>query len=163
MSIETKKGKRNKEVVSQRIDTIFDNFRDELERTMRWPLSFDWEFPTLFDEKENRKALCDLIDKGDKYEVQLEMPGIDKKNIDIKASMNRIEVSAKQSEKVEEKDKNYIYNERSFKSVYRVIPLAEEVVESKISAKLNDGILEIDLPKKVPTVISEEETKISVE
>lgn len=123
MSIETKKDKKNKEAISQRIDTIFDNFRDELERTMRWPLSFDWEFPTFFDEKESRKALCDLIDKDDRYEVQLEMPGIDKKNIDIKATKNSIEVSTKQSEKVEEKDKNYIYNERSFKSVYRAIPL----------------------------------------
>lgn len=130
---------------------------------MRWPLSFDWEFPTFFEEKESRKALCDLIDKGDRYEIQLEMPGIDKKNIDIKAAKNRIEVSAKQSEKVEEKDKNYIYNERSFKSVYRAIPLTEEIIQSKISAKLNNGILEIELPKKVPTVISEEETKIAVE
>lgn len=91
------------------------------------------------------------------------MPGIDKKNIDIKATKNRIEVSAKQFEKVEEKDKNYIYNERSFKSVYRAIPLTEEVVQSKINAKLNNGILEIELPKKVPTVISEEETKTAVE
>jgi HSP20 family protein len=123
MSIETKKDKKNKEGISRRIDTIFDNFRDELESTMKWPLSYDLGFPIFVDEKESRKALCDLIDKDDRYEVQLEMPGIDKKNIDIKATKNSIEVSTKQSEKVEEKDKNYIYNERSFKSVYRAIPL----------------------------------------
>lgn len=68
MSIETKKDKKNKEGISRRIDTIFDNFRDELESTMKWPLSYDLGFPIFFDEKESRKALCDLIDKDDRYE-----------------------------------------------------------------------------------------------
>lgn len=91
------------------------------------------------------------------------MPGIEKKNIDIKATKNSIEVSAEQSEKTEEKDKNYVYNERSFRSIYRTIPLPEEIVQSKINAKLNNGILEIELPKTVPTVVSEEVIKIAVE
>lgn len=163
MSIKSHVDKKNKETISRRMDTIFDNFKDEIESTMTWPYNFDFDFPGIFEEKTNRKALCDLIDKGDKYQIQLEMPGIDKKNIDIKAAKNTIQVSAKQSEKIEEKDKNYIYNERSFKSVYRTIPLPEEVVQSKITAKLNNGILEIELPKKVPTVVSKEETKIEVE
>ncbi len=32
--------------------------------------------------------LCDVADKGDKYEVNLEIPGIDKDKIDVKATKN---------------------------------------------------------------------------
>ena len=163
MSIKSHVDKKSKETISRRMDTIFDNFRDEIESAMTWPYNFAFNFPGIFEEKAIRKALCDLIDKGDKYQIKLELPGINKNNIDIKAAKNSIEVSAKQSEQIEEKDKDYIYNERFFKSVYRTIPLPEEIVQSKITAKLNNGILEIDLPKKNPTVVSNDETKIEVE
>jgi HSP20 family protein len=163
MSIKSLVDNKNKETISRRMDTIFENFRDEIESTMTWPYNFDINFPRIFEEKAIRKALYDLIDKGDRYQIQLELPGIIKKNIDIKVAKNIIEVSAKQSEKMEQKDNNYIYNERSFRSVYRTISLPEEVVQSKITAKLNNGILEIDLLKKVPTVVSNEETKIEIE
>ncbi|WP_458745360.1 Hsp20/alpha crystallin family protein [Candidatus Nitrosocosmicus sp. T] len=163
MSTKLHVDKKNKETISRRMDTIFENFRDEIESNITWPYNFDLNLPGISEEKSIRKALCDLIDKGDKYQIQLELPGINKKNIDIKAAKNSIEVSAKQSEKMEQKDNNYIYNERSFRSVYRTISLPEEVVQSKITAKLNNGILEIDLPKKVPTVVSNEATKIEIE
>lgn len=41
-SIQPKKDKKSKEVLTRRMDTIFDNFREELERTMKWPFNFEW-------------------------------------------------------------------------------------------------------------------------
>jgi HSP20 family protein len=35
---------------------------------------------------------------GDKYELQLEMPGIDKDKVDVKATKNSVEISGKQTE-----------------------------------------------------------------
>ena len=60
----------------------------------------------MIEEKEIRLAPYELIDRGDKFELSLKMPGIDKKNIDIKATKSSIEVSATLTEKKEETTKN---------------------------------------------------------
>lgn len=123
----------------------------------------DWQFPVLADiDREIRLPVCDICNMGDKYELQLEMPEIDKDKIDVKTTKNSIEISGEQSEKAEEKRKNYVYNERSYRSVHRRIPIPEEIVPSKIDAKMNNGILQIQLPKKVPTKPEEESTKVEV-
>jgi HSP20 family protein len=68
-----------------------------------------------------------MVDKGDKYELQLEIPGIDKDKVDVKATKNSIQISAERLEKVE-KNKNYVYNERSYRSFHRKIPVPEEIL-----------------------------------
>jgi HSP20 family protein len=103
-----------------------------------------------------------MVDKGDKYELQLEIPGIDKDKIDVKATKNSVEISREQSEKSEEKKKDYVYNERSYRSFHRKIPIPDEIVPSKIDAKMNNGILQIHLPKKNPTKPEEDTTKVEI-
>ena len=41
----------------------------------------------------------------------------------------------KSAEKTEDKGKNYVYNERSYRSFSRRIPIPEEIVPSKVTAK----------------------------
>ena len=127
----------------RRFDKIYEDFRRDLERTFRpWALSaWDWELPSLFGEaRESRMALCDLVDRGDRYELQVEVPEIEKDKIDVKATRHSVEISGKHSEKTEENAKNYVYNERAYKTFYRRIPVPEEIVPSKVSAKMNNGI-----------------------
>jgi HSP20 family protein len=144
------------------MDEILQNFRLDMESMFHsWPYSMsDWHFP-IFD-REIRLPVYDMVDKGDKYELQFEMPGIDKDKIDVKATKNSIEISGEQSEKVEEKKKNYVYNERSYRSFHRKIPIPEEILPSKIDAKMTNGILQIQLPKKTPTKPEEEATKVEI-
>jgi HSP20 family protein len=107
--------------------------------------------------------LCDLIDNGDKYELTLETPGIAKEKIKINATKNSIRVSGEQTEKTEEKRKNYLYNERSYKSFQRELPLPEEIIPKNIGAEMKNGVLHISIPKKVPTKPEETESvKIDV-
>ena len=63
--------------------------------------------------------------------------------------------------KKEEKGKDYLHHERSYKSFYRKVPVPEEIVTSKIEAKLLNGILTVTMPKKVPTKAAEE-SKVEV-
>lgn len=56
----------------------------------------------------------------------------------------------------------YVYNERSYTSFYRSIPFPEEIVSSKVSARINNGILRIDIPKKNPAT-DEEVTRVKIE
>jgi len=117
-----------------------------------------WRFPVLPDvDRAIKLPLCDMIDKGKIYELQLEIPGIDKEKVDVKATRNSIEISGEQSEKAGEKRKNYLYNERSYRSFHRRIATPEEIIPSKIDAKMTNDILQIELPKKVPTKVEEQE------
>ena len=97
-----------------------------------------------------RTPLVDMVDGGDRYNVRLEVPGIDKDKIQLIATDDSIEISGEQSEEesTEDKGHNYIYNERSYKSFYRSIPIPEETLPSKISARMNNGILQIEIPNK---------------
>ncbi len=134
-----------RELLPTRFDDMFDDFRIEMERMMRpWPLM--WHFPRL--EEEMRVPLCDMADKGDRYELQVEVPGIDKDKINVDATDDAIEISGEHAEKVEVKKKDYVYNERSSRSFYRKIRIPEEIDPAKVTAKMNNGILLVDLPKK---------------
>ncbi|MGD1837479.1 MAG: Hsp20/alpha crystallin family protein [Nitrososphaeraceae archaeon] len=143
--------------LSNKLDDIFENFKKDLENTFV-PFQqsiLDWRlpsvsFPRYFEDLESKVPLCNMVDKGDKYELQLEVPGIDKEKIDIKATENSIELSGEQSEKTEEKDENYVYNERSYRSIHRTIPFDEEIKPNDIDASMKNGILNILVPKKVP-------------
>lgn len=59
-----------------------------------------------------------------------------------------------------DKEKYYVYNERSYSSFGRRISLPEDIIPAKIEAKMENGVLRIDLPKKIPTRI--EHAKVEV-
>ncbi|HEC76546.1 MAG TPA: Hsp20/alpha crystallin family protein [Thermoplasmatales archaeon] len=90
-----------------------------------------------------KKPLCDIIEEKNKIIIQVEMPGFSKENIDIETGRNYVKIRA---EEKEEKKKNYILKERA-RSFYRYIELPYEIEEEKAKAKLENGILEIILPK----------------
>lgn len=149
--------KRDKIIVNRRnmqperrLDDVFDDFRRDLENFMSKPFP-SWSFPgsTHFGELV-RTPLFDMLDRGNKYELHIEVPGIDKEKIKVHATRNAVEVSGEQSEKSSDKSKHYVHNERSYNSFYRKIETPEEIVPSKIGARMVNGILNIELPKKSP-------------
>jgi HSP20 family protein len=158
---------------SMRLNDVFDNFRREIEgATNPWSSMLDRRFPTgmlrpdAMEEEGtiSRTPLVDMVDRGDRYNLRLEVPGIDKDNIQLNATEDAIEISGEQSEEESNEDKghNYIYNERSYKSFYRSIPIPEEILPSKITAKMNNGILQIEIPKKDPSRPSGGSTRIEI-
>ena len=154
-------------------DDFFEAFRQNMQNMQNvmeqaWPSSMasmrgitPFEF---FDKiADTRLPLCDVIDRGDRYEINLEVPGINKEKIDVKATKYSVTVSGSQTEKTKEKGKKYVYSERSYKSFHRQIPFTQEIVPSKIDAKVNDGVLEINVPKKNQTKPEgNEEFKVNV-
>jgi HSP20 family protein len=147
------------------ITSVFDNFMREMERMTRpWSFPMDWQFPSIFEARDMRMALYELADRGDKFELQVEVPGIEKEKIDLKATKYSIEISGKHSEEKteEKKGKRYLYTERLYRSFYRNVSLPEEIVPSKVAAKVENGVLKVDLPKKTPTKGEGEATKIDV-
>lgn len=166
-SAERKREEQEKKAMmpSRQFDNMFDSFRKEMERMMVRPWSFpmEWEFPSLFEARDMRMAPYELVDRGDRLELQLEIPGIERENVDVKATKYSVEISGKHSETDEEKGKRYVYSERLYRSFYRNVPLPEEVIPSKVSAKVVNGILRLDLRKKNPTESESEATRVEVE
>lgn len=138
---------------TRRIDNIFDNFRNNIESIMD-PLSPWGYFPSYsrlqMEQGEGvRTPTYDMVDDGDRYKLIVELPGINKDNIRVKAMDDSVEISAEQSQEEDERKKNFVYNQRSYSSFYCRIPVPEEILSSEVTAKAdNKGILRVQLPKK---------------
>jgi len=141
-------------------DDIFEGFRRDMEDAFFLPGQLLDRRRDLASDFETRFPLCDMEDLGDKYEITLETPGIPKDKISVKAGIDYIDISGEQEKKSEEKNKNYLYNERSYSSLRRHISTPEEIVPSGIDAKMENGVLRIGVPKKTPT--KNEETKVEI-
>ena len=153
------------------IDDVLDNFRRDVEDIFRdWssPWFRDWRFPTTGLLPMSRAGgdiaaastiipAYDLVDKGDRYELQVELPGMDKDKVNIKARKDSIYISAEQTLSEEDKKKNYVYRSRSYNSYSATIPFPEEIVAGNVKAKMNHGLLELEIPKKTPTKPEEHE------
>lgn len=118
---------------------IFDPFR-----------SFDEEFG-----KDFAPCRTDIKEEDDKFLMETELPGFDKKDIGIDINGDVLTISAKHESQNDEKNDNgkYIRRERTFGSYKRSFDLTG-VDADKISAQYDKGILTLTLPKKqtqVPT------------
>jgi HSP20 family protein len=156
-----------REIVPQYPRDIFDAFDDmwgEFRRDFLapWRPMRMWGRPWWRRElQERREACADLIDTGEGYKVCAEVPGIPKEKIDVSVTKDSIEISAKGETEKKEKDKGYLVNERSYSEIYRKISFPEEAVPENAEATLNDGLLEITVPKKTPRK-EEKKHKISI-
>lgn len=81
------------------------------------------------------------------YELTLEVPGVEEKDIDIQLSGNVLTVQGEKREEAREEGKQFYRMERSYGSFQRSFTLPEGVDEENIQAKSRNGILHITLPK----------------
>ncbi len=91
----------------------------------------------LLDETEDEKA----------YHVKIELPGMDKDDVDIALSEGMLIIRGEKKQEDEEKDKDFYRSERMFGAFRRTLPIPIEVDESKIEASFEKGVLKIELPK----------------
>ena len=105
----------------------------------------------IFNDFEPEKKLmnmnCDIYEKDGIYNIEMDIPGFDKKDVKIEVEDGYLTVSAKKSEKHEDKDKHYIKKERFYGSCKRSFYIGD-VNNEEITAKFEDGILHIEVPKE---------------
>ena len=103
----------------------------------------------------------DVQEQGDSYLVHAELPGVKKEDIDIQVEGNVVRISAESRQEREEKQgKRVIRSERYVGRVMRSFTLGMNVDDSAASAKFENGVLELTLPKKS---LAESRCKITVE
>lgn len=93
----------------------------------------------------------DVVDKGDHYELQADLPGFSKEEIQIDVNGGTMTVRAEHNEEKEEKKENYVRRERRYGSFARRFDLTG-IQPEEISAEYKDGVLSLKLPKAEPKV-----------
>lgn len=97
------------------------------------------------------KIKVEIKENGDNVVVQAEIPGVSKDDIDISIERNVVTIQAevKQYDADTQNDK-ILHSERYYGSVQRSFALPSDVVPDKATAKYEDGILTLTLPKETP-------------
>jgi len=101
-----------------------------------------------------------VIENDKDYKVEMAAPGMTKDDFKVNVDENNnltICMEKKEEKKEEKKDKKYLRREFSYSKFQQTILLPENVEKDKISAKVEHGILSIEIPK----VKEEEKQKTS--
>ena len=110
---------------------------------------FDEFERSVFGENGRRTPVfsTDIKDEGDHYLLEAELPGFQKEDIDLDVKDGVLTISAKHQESSSQNNGNYVCKERRYGSFARSFNL-EGIQEENITASYNNGVLELNLPKK---------------
>ncbi len=147
----------------------FDRLFDELwERTLAPFGSFPfggefaaWAAPFADHEPFWRAAPTDVVDTGKAYRIVAELPGIPKGLIDIRVRGTSVQIRAEKTTDTTREGPEYLHRDRTYTGFRRAFELPEPVVAAEARAKVEDGVLELELPKAKPAP-AESETHVKV-
>lgn len=136
----------------RQMDSLFDDF---FQRPFGLDHSLDegkWvgDFAPRIDISETKKAIT----------ISAELPGMESDDVEVSLDRNVLTLSGEKKAEIEDKGEHHYRIERSFGSFRRSIPLPAEVEESKISAKMKNGVLKVNLPKRNGS--QQKDTRLSI-
>ncbi|NOQ90424.1 MAG: Hsp20 family protein [Gammaproteobacteria bacterium] len=115
-----------------------------------WRNSFNHEnVPDLFsyDSLSNMPKM-DVIDRDKEVVVKVELPGIDKKDLEISIANNRLVIKGETCHEEKEEKGDYLKQEISRNEIYRSVHLPADVDDSKVKTSFKNGFLELTIPKQ---------------
>lgn len=127
-------------------DNVFDDWFDpfgmmkEMNRVDR----------KLYGKHTNREMLMDVKDHEDHYEVEIDLPGFRKEDINIELNDGYMTVSASKGLDEDEKDHKgkIVRQERYSGMMSRSFYVGEDITNEEVHAKFENGVLKLDIPKK---------------
>ncbi len=124
---------------------VYNPFREmeEMEKAF-----FANPFGSFFRTGALAEFRTDISDEGDSYVLQADLPGFDKKDIQLDVNGDTLIINAERHSEKETKEKDkYICSERSYGSYSRQFDISS-VDADAIKAKYENGVLTLKLPKK---------------
>jgi len=133
-----------REPVGSLIDELFSDF---FNRT-------GWTVPVRTAELPAAvRARLDVVDKGDKYAVSVDLPGVRKEDIQVSIDGPRVAITAENKAEREVKNgEKLLHTERFATSYARSFELPVEVTEEGADAAFENGVLRLTLPKRAQVV-----------
>jgi len=114
----------------------------------RWMETFEpfgWKWPMGIDFE--RSFRVDILDHEKELIVRAELPGVEKDDVEVTISGNRLMIEAEREFEEEESKETFYRHELGYGEFMRTIALPVEVDVEHIDAELKDGILTVVLPK----------------
>lgn len=108
----------------------------------------DWN-NSNFSRTNTSLPAVNVKETENEFTIEVAAPGMTKKDFNISFHNNVLTISSEKKEEKEDKGDNYTRREFAYQSFQRSFTVADNAVDSdKITAKYNDGILFIHLPKR---------------
>ena len=121
-----------------------------------WPQAVDSRTGTFFAPR------VDIKDVDEHYEITAELPGVDKKDIQVHVKDGILTLEAETSdESKEQKEGKLIRQERRYGKYMRSFNLGADVHENDIKASFKDGVLKLQAPKLTEKAV--ERRRISID
>lgn len=89
----------------------------------------------------------DVIERDEEVVVRAEVPGVDKKDLDISLTQTSVTIKGQSSHEEKEEKGNYYRCEMSRGSFVRTVALPSDIDTEKTKASFKDGVLELTMPK----------------
>jgi HSP20 family protein len=115
-----------------------------------WFRPFHELFPewTMTDrEFDLRMPRVDMLDNEDEILVRAELPGVDKKDLDVNISGQTLTIKGETKREEQEQKGEFFHSEITRGTFSRTLRLPVEIDEKKVKAAFNNGMLEVHLPK----------------
>jgi HSP20 family protein len=93
----------------------------------------------------------DVFEDADSMQLQVEVPGVDPKEVEIQVEGNTLTIRGERKLEKEDHRENYQRIERVYGAFSRTFTLPSIVDAEHISAEGKDGVLRVVLPKKAET------------
>ena len=107
----------------------------------------DFGLPSLFSEEREFAPAFDVSETDKELIVKGEVPGMDKKDININLSDGLLTITGEKKHEKKEEGENYHCVERHYGKFSRTMRLPSAVNTEKVDAMYKDGVLTITLPK----------------
>ena len=128
--------------VNSPMNKSFDGFMNEL---------FN-ELPVNFGKSIREDVLhfppANIVEKTDLYKIELATPGMEKADFNVKLDGKILTICAEKKTEAATENEKMIRKEFGYKSFKRSFTLDEKIDAANITAKYENGILTLELPKK---------------
>jgi HSP20 family protein len=121
---------------------------EELERLIeRMNRQFGTATRSWADESSIDSMAIDLLEADDEFVVTADLPGFERDEVTLEVTDHILHISADHEEATEEREADYLHQERRHESVRRSIRLPAEVDTESVNARMQNGVLTITLPR----------------
>ena len=110
------------------------------------------ELPTNFGKSLREDVLhfppANIIENNEQYKIEMAAPGMDKADFKINLDDKILTITADKKAATETKEEKLIRKEFSYKSFNRSFTMDEKIDSANITARYENGILKLELPKR---------------